>query len=343
MKLKFRALVLGGIAMFAAGAVYAAVGLETEAKSENGNVVLTQATPHDRLFSLVFNGSNGLAVGDRGALVSSTDGGKTWTRSTAPTELALLDVASSGTHTIAVGQMGLILVREGQGEWKKVESGTQQRLLRVSVNAQGTAYAVGAFGTLIKSTDGGQTWASAAPDWGKIFDTGRADGAASRDEPTNYIVRVGDDGSIIVGGEYCTLLRSTDGGANWQLVFSQKSEDGRNSPTIFSMSIRKDGIGYAVGQSGFIAQTKDSGATWTELPTPTKGNLFGVDSFPDGQVVIIGQRVGMRSRDQGQTFQPITGLDLNLNWYTSLGHSDQAAAGETLGVGHSGRVIKLVP
>jgi len=343
MNRKPPAFALIGFATALAGAAFAAANHSSDSAATSGNAVLMQATPHDRLFSLTFNGSNGLAVGDGGMVMLSSDGGKNWTREKAPTDLALIDVASNGSRAIAVGQMGLILIRDGNGAWRKVESGTQQRLLQVDVNAHGVAYVTGAFGTLLKSTDGGETWASAAPEWAKIYDGGAGDDAVVRDEPTNWVVRVGDDDSVIIGGEYGQLIRSADGGGTWQTVFKHPSSQGAIAPTIFTMAIRKDGVGYAAGQSGFVATTTDSGLSWQELPAPASSNLFGVDSFADGEVVVVGQRVGMRSKDAGKTWEPIGGLDLNLNWYTAVAHSDQAAAGEVIGVGHSGRVIRLVP
>ncbi|TDU33276.1 hypothetical protein DFR24_0016, partial [Panacagrimonas perspica] len=101
--------------------------------------------------------------------------------------------------------------------------------------------------------------------------------------------------------------------------------------------------GYAVGQSGLVARTADHGRTWGYVKTPVDGNLFGVDSFADGQVIAVGQRVALRSTDNGATWNPIRALDFSINWYTGLGHAASAAAGEVIAVGHSGRVLRLAP
>lgn len=307
------------------------------------NRVITQATPHDRLLSVDFEGDEAIAVGESGLLQTSTDGGKTWKREPAPTTLAMIDVATNGTRTIAVGQVGLILVKDRDGAWRKVDSGTDRRLLQVDINKNGLAFVTGAFGTLLKSTDAGETWKSVAPNWAGLYDSGQGDTAVLRDEPTNYVVHVADDGSALIGGEYGQLMRSPDGGVCWEIAYRHPQGEGEVSPTIFGMSIRGDGVGYAVGQSGFVARTADGGLSWTALKTPVTGSLFGVASFADGQVVAVGQRVALRSHDEGATWNPIKALDLNLNWYSAMGYGTSARAGEVVAVGHSGRIISLIP
>ncbi len=307
------------------------------------NVVVDRSTPHDRLFSVIFEGDKGMAVGESGLLKTSTDGGKTWTLQDAPTTLSMIDVASNGRRTIAVGQMGLILVREGEGAWKKVESGTDRRLLQVDINKDGLAFIVGAFGTLLKSTDGGESWKDVAPNWAGLYHAGEGDLATVRDEPTNYIVDVNDNGGTIIGGEYGQLMYSPDGGICWEIAYRHPSEGSDNAPTLFGMEIRADGVGYAMGQSGLAVRTENGGLSWTHVPTPTTASIFAVASTPDGQVLAVGQRVGLRSSDGGKSWESLKVLDLSLNWYSSVTHVSSASAGEFIAVGHGGRIVRLAP
>lgn len=310
---------------------------------DDKNQVISHATAHDRLLSVDFEGDEGIAVGESGLLEVTTDGGKTWKREKAPTELALIDVATNGTRTIAVGQMGLILVKDRGGNWRKVESGTERRLLQVDINKKGVAVVTGAFGTLLKSSDAGETWKSVAPNWASLYDSGQGDTAVTRDEPTNYVVYVAEDGSVLIGGEYGQLMRSPDGGGCWEIAYRYPPSAGEVPPTIFGMSIRSDGVGYAVGQSGFVATTSNNGLNWTALKTPVTGSLFGVASFTDGQVAVVGQRTALRSHDAGASWDPIKALDLDLNWYSALGYGASAHAGEVIAVGHSARILRLAP
>lgn len=340
MKFLLPAALLGAMTV---ASVVTLANTQGAAPADSRNVVLDQSTPHDRLFSLVFDGDKGLAVGEAGLVKTTADGGNTWKRQKAPTDLAIIDVATNGTRSIAVGQVGLILVRDGDGPRKKVESGTDRRLLGVDVNKSGLAFATGAFGTLLKSTDGGNNWTSVAPNWSMLYDSGSGDTMVLRDEPTNYVVDVLDDGSVVLGGEYGQLMRSPDGGICWEIAYRHPSVEGLNAPTFFGMEIRPDGVGYAVGQSGLVARTQNNGQTWTHVPTPSEGNLFAVTSTADGNVVVVGQRAGLRSTDGGASWNALKALDLALNWYASVSHAASASGGEVIAVGHGGRIIKLAP
>jgi photosystem II stability/assembly factor-like uncharacterized protein len=325
-------------------ALTAAAGGVAAAADAGGSRALAQLTPHDRLYAVAFNGDFGEAVGDSGLVLVTADGGKTWAReNTPPTNVSLISVAISGSRSIAVGQQGTILIRDDRKPWRKIEPVTDRRLLRVSLNKDGLAIAVGAFGTLLKSTDGGETWAELKPDWAAIYKTEViGEFEAIRDEPTLYVVKVFDDGSIVIGGEYGQLSRSTDAGTTWTpVVHVQAAEKGSIPPTIFGMHFRDDGTGYASGQDGLVVATPDSGKTWTQLDTHSRAGLFDVESTADGHVIAVGMRAGLVSADAGKTWQPLKVLDLSANWYSGLGRGAGMSGGSVIAVGHSGRVLEL--
>lgn len=326
--------------------IVAVAGFQARA-ADGGSRVLAQATPHDRLYAVAFDGNYGIAVGHAGRMMESSDGGASWNLAAeqAPTKLAMHGIAIAGNHAVAVGQMGLVLIREGRGAWKKVDSGTDQRLLRVSLNKSGLALAVGAFGTLLKSADAGASWTSIAPAWAELYQSASSQDAfaAVRDEPTNYVVRVFDDGTMLVGGEYGQINRSTDGGETWSAAYQEVTTVARSTPpTIFGMTIGDDGAGYAVGQDGLILATRDRGQTWQRLPSGTDASLFDVASTRSGQVVAVGMRTGRVSGDGGQTWKSLGALDLGLNWYSAVVGTSGGNADSVIAVGHSGRIISLI-
>ena len=296
--------------------------------------LLAHSITHSALFGLSFEGSKGVAVGEYGLIVETDDGGQHWkTVPQAETDLAMLSVSRRGTHTVAVGQSGLVMVEESPGQWKKYSAGPDARLLGVSVNSSGVAIAVGQFGTVLKSADGGHTWSDAKPDWNAMasadtFGTG---------EPTMYAVNVDDNNVVTIAGEYGVIMRSNDGGTTWSPI--RKTDP--NAATIFAMSIAKAGEGrsFAVGQAGEVLTSDDGGATWERHPANTQQNFLGVASTKDGNVVVTGMHTMARSTDNGATWTFSTDSDTTTEWYQAVRAED--ASGPIFAVGHAARIIRV--
>ncbi|MBB85940.1 MAG: photosystem I reaction center subunit IX [Xanthomonadales bacterium] len=308
--------------------------------ADSGYEVLYQATPTDRLYSIDFCGSSGIAVGEAGLLMRSSDSGLTWHRDEIPTNLALSKIACTESRELVVGQLGAILVKRGASEWRQIDSGTRLRLLGVDMNSGGLGVIVGAFGTLLRTTTGGETWESIAPDWAALYDDGtRGQYAAVRDEPTNYIVKVFENDRIVIGGEYGVLLESLDRGHTWTVVFRYPEIGGITAPTIFDAQF--DGQrGYAVGQNGLVLASEDAGKTWLSVAAPTKASLFAVGLLDGSRLFAVGQRVAIASDNGGLSWTNIHGLDFDLNWYAGAGKA-MGASGPLIAIGHSGRIVSV--
>jgi len=335
--------------IFLAGMSAEVVSAASPVENKGSSAVISEATAHDRLLSIRISGEEGIAVGENGRIMVSRDGGVSWTEEKAPTDLELMSVALSGRRAIAVGQMGLVLIRDGGGEWREIESGTPERLLQVDMNDDGIAIIVGAFGVLLKSTDFGSSWKSIAPDWKSLYNAPKTepisydDFSVPVDAPSNYIVKILDNENVVIGGEYGAILRSTDGGKTWAMVYRHPVASGVVAPSIFGMEIRKDGVGFAVGQSGIVLKTTDFGQTWKARETPVDRSFFGVASNQHGGVTIVGMRAGLYSSNDGETWKNLNDLDLDINWYSDIVSSAEGQSQEFLAVGHSGRIIRLVP
>jgi photosystem II stability/assembly factor-like uncharacterized protein len=315
-----------------------AIGVQGASFAAPTPVAVVSGIPHEALFAIDFDDQIGIAVGAGGEILRSTDGGKSWMREAAPRRLALLGVAVRGERAIAVGQMGAVLLRSADGRWTEVDSGTQERLFGVDLNAQGVALAVGAFGALLRSTDGGETWAPAAPEWtGTFKDT--AGRLGDFFEPSMYGVQISDDGQAWVVGELALVLRSTDAGASWQVGHAGESSVDGVDPTLFGLSMRADGSGVAVGQEGYVLLSDDGGASWRSIERPTHANLLSVHGSADGVVVATGMREMLFSRDGGTSWQPVRGEDIATGWYSGAARPGNGSA--PLVVGNAGRILRL--
>lgn len=141
-------------------------------------------------------------------------------------------------------------------EWLVQRSGTSARLRGLAVvDAQG-AWATGAAGTVLRTTDGGQNWRSLA--------IPGSDGLDFRD------VHAFDDASACVlaigAGELSRIYRTNDGGQSWQLAHQNRD------PRIFLDAIAfwdaEHGLclGDPVDGRFTMLATDDGGRTWTAIP-----------------------------------------------------------------------------
>jgi len=292
---------------------------------------LHSGTPHDALFDVAFEGARGIAVGAFGAVLASSDGGATWRREAPlPTaNLALLSVAMRGGKCLAVGQSGLAFASADCKAWKAVTQVTKSRLLAVNVNAQGVAYAVGGFGTVLRSTDWGQTWSVQTIDW-KAF---TKDGA----EPHLYGVHVAADGTPTAVGEFELILRADAAGTNWKAL--RKGER-----SLFALSVRDDGRAYAVGQSGAVLASSDGGASWRALSSGTEAILTAVHAGPKGQLLASGINTLLASKDEGGSWTRVASALIAHGRHQAIGAgtgSDGKA--RIVVVGSGGAILEVNP
>lgn len=283
--------------------------------------VRNQGIAHDALYDICFDGSVGFAGGVAGSLLRSGDGGFTWSLQPALGPEAVLGLDCGSSNVLAVGQGGLILKKEGEA-WRKIESGTEARLLSVSSNAHGLAVAVGGFGAVLRSRDGGDSWEPLEFDWEALLDDFM--------EPHIYDVQVSAEGELItIVGEFGLVLHSTDGGDSWIMTH-------RDEASLFALELHGN-VGFAVGQNGVILRTEDGAQTWRELSSGTQANLLGVLTDGDGIVHVTGIRTLLQSRDGGNTWFARQPGDVSSRWYQGLGSSE---AGVFM-AGHSGRIVQI--
>jgi photosystem II stability/assembly factor-like uncharacterized protein len=287
---------------------------------------VSQGIRHDAFFGLCLEGDEGIAVGDAGVVMRSGDGGNSWQRQPAFTQRALLDVNCGPGVQFIVGQEGLIFRRDGDS-FEQVESGSDQRLLAVASNQDGLAVAVGGFGTVLRSTDGGDSWEPLSFDWEAILNDFL--------EPHIYAVQIGDDGVVTMAGEFGLILRSSDSGDSWEVA-------NKGEASIFGMHLHGQ-QGFAVGQDGLLLGSSDGGATWQEVEVPTGANLLDVWFSDDGRVLVAGIRELLVSDDGGDTWRSATDKgDFAVGWYQRVVDAPgTGSGGAVLLAGHGGRIVKL--
>ena len=276
--------------------------------------------PHDALYALNIAGKNGLAAGAAGTILETKDGGGTWNQVESGTKFGLFGIGVAGEHRLICGQRGTVLLDQG-GKWTPANTGSESRLLNVDVNASGLAVAVGEFGTILRSKDGGKTWEKRTLPWAEYRDDGY--------EPHVYAVDVQDSGRVILGAEFAYVLISDDGGENFKLAH-------KGEKSVFSIHMLADGTGYAAGQEGMILKTTNNGESWDALKSGSEANLFGIWASPQGEVVATGMRALLRSSDAGATFTSSQDPEVVRNWFVPV------AMGEAEMKGDGGAMVQQV-
>jgi photosystem II stability/assembly factor-like uncharacterized protein len=146
--------------------------------------------------------------------------------------------------------------------------------------------AVGGFGLLLETRDGGQGWERR-----RLRDAG--------EEPHLNHVFAAPDGTLFIAAEFGRVLRSRDGGASWEVLrlpyqgslwFGLAVE--RSAPTLLMLGMR-----------GNLFRSEDLGDSWQPVDSGTDQSLQAGTRLRDGRVVLVGLGGAvLSSRDGGRSF-----------------------------------------
>ena len=194
----------------------------------------------------------------------------------------LLDVHGRGERALAVGERGHILLTTDSGHnWRQVPAPTRRMLTGVFLVDDQTAWAVGHQSVILKSDDGGETWAKAN---------------AENDPETGYLdVLFQDARTGFIVGSYGKFLSTSDGGNNWT---EAKQDD---DPHFSHIIATPDGGLWLTGEFGTVRRSGDRARRWEPLATPYEGTFFGTLPLAKGGAVVFGLRGNIfRSGDGGE-------------------------------------------
>lgn len=253
------------------------------------------------LYGIHFQGSKlGWAVGSDGIVISSTNGGKTWTGSDSKsiTDDILTQVNfTTPTNGWLVGRGKVHYTGSGGKSWRvqyqdRPIGESPRGILDLHFITTSEGWAVGGSGTILHTKDGGAKWQPVKTHsekhlWGVHFvdpkhgwivgEEGEVlhtqDGGnrwVSQDsgaEQPLFAVHFVDEQNGWIAGTNGLILHTKDGGKNW-----------KRQKTSFKQSLRdikfKDKKeGWAVGEEGLILWTVDGGNEWNRNPSPTTHNL----------------------------------------------------------------------
>lgn len=145
-------------------------------------------------------------------------------------------------------------------------------------------FAVGAYGMIYRTGDGGQSW------------TLNIDGIDNIDRYHYYAIAADDSGNLYLSGEAGLLYFSRDGGDNWQRV-----ED-LYEGSLFGVVTQGDVV-LTFGLRGNIFRSTDQGQSWARVDSGQSYSLYGGTALDSGEILLFGAAGQiLSSTDGGQSF-----------------------------------------
>ncbi len=221
------------------------------------------------------------------------------------------------------------LLNASAATWTRQTSGTMAWLHAVYFLDQNRGWVAGNGGTLLQTTDGGQTWRTLNP----ITKDNLRDVYFANDK-IGWLVAEHDVVKLNTNEPRAYLLKTEDGGSIWQRVLLDGFDaDARLVRLMFADRKR----GWVFGETGVVLATYDGGAHWLRQASPTKHLLLG-GAFVDaahGWLVGAGATI-IQTSDGGMTWQKGVVPGGASERFTAT-----AFAGDRLGwaVGMAGRVF----
>lgn len=192
---------------------------------------------------------------------------------------------------------------------------------------------------LLKTADGGKTWQRLTPTALPANLPNEASFAASN---STMVMQGSNNVWVGTGGaDHARVLYSIDRGSTWQVTDTPMKANA--SSGIFGLHFwdAKNGIAvggdYKADKEAFenIIVTQDGGKTWQKRTSTTPAGLKeAVYKLKDGTFVAVGPAGSSLSKDNGQTWQPLTGATAGLHALTCAGNTCWA-------IGAKGQIVRL--
>ncbi|MBC7253339.1 MAG: IPT/TIG domain-containing protein [Actinobacteria bacterium] len=182
--------------------------------------------------------------------------------------------------------------------WRLQDPGTNAILFSVSAADADTAWAVGMGGTILKTTDGGNTW--------RQQDSGVTNNL--------WAVAAASPRVAWAGGEEALLL-TVDGGATWRMVSSQPGY------CVYDIAAVDENNCWVVGgglpnaslDRGFIIRTRDGGTSWEVQVLNHHHNLYSIAAVDGATAWVAGGEIML----MGTTGVILRTTDGGTNWASS--------------------------
>jgi len=292
--------------------------LESTGKSAEAEAALFE----DLYAVAVIDAGRVIAVGDRGAIYRSGDGGEHWQNVESSTARSLYSVSMANAAVgWAVGQYGTIIRTVDGGRTWTIQPGPEGKralhLLGVHAVDADTAWVVGVWGTRILTQDGGVTWTDhSVPmtlehplfEWLSMEDQEkvREGGAVYEDVVLNDVYcRPRPSKLCWIVGEFGTNFRTEDLGGTWirgsvdgDSIDNGRDPDIERTSHLFAVSFSGEREGLIAGLGGVVLRSVDGGRHWRYAATGDRRSFFSIAHAAD-RFVAVGEKGLVRFSSDG--------------------------------------------
>lgn len=229
-----------------------------------------------------------------------------------------LAVARAGDRLVAAGERGTVLWSDDGGKtWQQARVPVRAGLTALRFVDARTGWAVGHLGVILKTEDGGKTWtlqldgvrAAQALLAAATDDASRR--AAQRlveegaDKPW-FDLEALDGQRVIAVGAYGLAMATRDGGRTWDPL-PLRAVNPRGLHLYGVRAVGGPGGAWVIaGEQGLLLRSSDDGVSFTALASPYKGSFFGLLSTRSGALLAYGLRGSVyRSGDAGASWDKV--------------------------------------
>jgi photosystem II stability/assembly factor-like uncharacterized protein len=211
-------------------------------------------------------------------------------------EVSILGVATAAKRIVAVGDRGVILLSDDNGQHFRQATSVPVRsaLTDVYFANDKDGWAVGQWGVILSTNDGGESWVLRRQD-------------TTIDRPIFSVYFIDGKHGFAVG-LWSLLLETNDGGLRW--TERKLPKEGKEAPegdlNFFKVFGDSGANVYIASERGFVVRSSDAGVTWQSQRTGGRGSLWaGVAG--NGTVLVAGLRGAIyRSEDGGQSWTSVS-------------------------------------
>lgn len=229
----------------------------------------------------------------------------------------LLGVTPVGKRLVAVGERGIVVLSDDQGQtWRQAAVPASATLTAVKFLDAKKGLAVGHSGIVLATEDAGESWAVRGDGKGfaaRALEAAKAHGDAVAIAEAQRLVDDGPDKPwldmtsmgqrVLLVGAYGLAFASDDAGRTWS-PWMRRIDNPKGMHLNAVRSV--DQTVLIAGEQGLVLVSRDGGEIFRRLPFPYQGSLFAAEIVGPSEYVVAGLRGNVwRTSDGGANWQQI--------------------------------------